>query len=190
MEGQGLLLGAYTLNGAALTREILIALPGLPRPQTDLYDLHQRVWEHASRAATPGVRPSFLYRVEDGIVRVRSEDFCRGTVRELRAGVCQLDIAAVVQSEAGERAVARPELEAWASDKLAIAGFKVRVLEVQDYSVQHGIKHDRVSGRRHRISLPVARLRLDLEVTNPEAARAAWGAGIGRGRRFGLGMLG
>jgi hypothetical protein len=167
-------------------REILIALPDLP---LDLYRMHQCVWDHASRAARPGVRPVFLYRVQDGIVRVRSRDFARGTVREFRAGCCSLDVAAVVQSPDGERAVAHADLAGWASKKLAQAGFRTKGLEVVSYEFQHGEKRDRQSGRCHRIALPIARLYLDLEVENKDRATAAWHNGIGRGRRFGLGML-
>ncbi|KLR58971.1 type I-E CRISPR-associated protein Cas6/Cse3/CasE [Diaphorobacter sp. J5-51] len=168
-------------------REILIAIPGLP---TDLYHMHQCVWEHAARAARPGVRPVFLYRVEDGMVRVRSRDFLRGTAREFRGGACGLDIAAVIQSVDGsEHTVPPSDLVSWASGKLAQAGFVARKLDVLSYELQQGFKRDKASGRGMRIRLPVARLRLDLEVQDDVHARAAWCDGIGRGRRFGLGML-
>lgn len=169
-------------------REILVATPGLP---TDLYRMHQHVWEHASRAAKPGKRPRFLYRVEDGLVKIRGRDFNKGTVREFRAGQpCSLDIAAVIQSDAhGQRPVAHAALEPWLVSKLKGAGFKVRELEVIRYEMQRGAKLDRETGRRHLIELPVARVLLDLEIEDRELADAAWCDGIGRGRRFGCGML-
>lgn len=168
-------------------REILIAIPGLP---TDLYQMHQCVWYHAARAARPGVRPVFLYRVEDGMVRVRSRDFLRGTTREFREGPCSLDIAAVIQSVDGSEHIVPPsDLASWASDKLAQAGFMARKLEVRSYQLLQGFKREKASGRSLRIRLPVARLQLDLEAQDEDRARASWADGLGRGRRFGLGML-
>lgn len=168
-------------------REILVALPGLP---PDLYRMHQCVWEHAMRAVKPGTRPTFLYRVEDGIVRIRSQDFTRGTVREFRAGSCRLDIAAVIQSVNGdERPVPRGDLEDWVEKKLGHSGFRTKGLEISSFDLQEGCKCEKATGRLHRIVLPVARIRLDLEVEQPELSSKAWRDGIGRGRRFGLGML-
>lgn len=169
-------------------REILIAIPGLP---TDLYRMHQCVWEHAERAATAGHRPQFLYRVENGLVQVRGLDFCKGTVREFRPGrTCRLDIAAIKRSSnGGEMPVEASQLEDWTVGLLAKAGFKVRDLDVENYVLQRGIKHDRNTGRRHLIELPVARLQLELDVLDPDRAQLAWCGGIGRGKRFGLGML-
>lgn len=168
-------------------REILIAIPGLP---SDIYQMHQCVWWHAARAAKPGIRPSFLYRVDDGVVRVRSRDFARGLTREMRSGSASLDIAAVIQAADGhERAVAPSDVEFWAADRLAQAGFAVRRIDLVSYSCQYGIKYVKASGRSLRITLPVARLGLDLEIVDESLAFKAWHEGIGRGRRFGLGMI-
>lgn len=168
-------------------REIMVAIPGLP---DDLYRMHQCIWQHAEQASKRGVRPTFLYRVDDGLVRVRSVDFARGTVKSFRAGPCRLDLAAVIQGSDGtSRAVSADDLQAWAVSKISQAGFEVRSLQVLDYRMNHGSKLDKITGRRHRISLPVARLALDLGITDPQKALSAWEDGIGRGRRFGLGML-
>lgn len=169
-------------------REILIAIPGLPH---DLYRMHQCVWDHAERAARPGKPPLFLYRVENGMVQVRGRDFRKGIVREFNAQrAFRLDIAAVKRSSvAGQTAVPASELDDWCVGALAKAGFAVRELAVESYGVQRGIKRDRNTGRRHLIELPVARLSLRLDVLDQDLANAAWADGIGRGRRFGLGML-
>ena len=172
----------------APVREILIAAPDVPH---DLYQLHQQVWEYAHRAARPGIRPKFLFRADRGVVRVRSADFARGVERSFRPGVdASLDLAAVLQSSDGrELAVAHDDLPTWAGDKLTAAGFEVLALEVVAYDMRSGLKMDRATGRRHRITLPVASLRLRLAIADQDKALCAWREGLGRGRRFGLGML-
>ncbi len=169
-------------------REILIATPGLP---SDLYRMHQTVWLHAVKAAKPGKTPRFLYRVENGMVKIRSPDFNIGTVREFRAGrPCTLDIAAVIQSVVhGQQPVPRSALHSWAVNKLNDAGFYVRQLQVLRYEIHRGVKRDRNTAQKHLIELPVARIQLDLEIEDRSLADAAWCHGIGRGRRFGFGML-
>lgn len=175
-------------TSACPVREILIAAPDV---SPDLYRLHQQVWEHAQRAATPGVRPSFLFRAEQGVIRVRSGNFARGVERRFRPGVDALmEMAAVVQTADGrEMPVAHADLPAWARDKVAASGFEVQEIEIQAYGPRSGLKTDCGTGRRHNIVLPVASLRLRLLITDPEKASCAWRDGIGRGKRFGLGML-
>lgn len=172
----------------APVREILIAAPDVP---PDLYQLHQQVWEHAQRAARSGVRPTFLFRADKGLIRVRSADFARGMERSFRPGAdASLDLAAVLQcSDGRELAVAHADLPTWAADKLSAAGFDVLALEVVAYDMRSGLKMDRATGRRHRITLPVASLRLRLAIADQDKALCAWREGLGRGRRFGLGML-
>lgn len=173
---------------AARVREILIATP---EDSLDLYRIHQQVWEHAQRAARPGVRPTFLFRAEPGVVRVRSSDFARGVERRFLPGVDTfLEVAAVVQSgDRRELPIAHVDLPAWARDKMTAAGFEVQQLEVLGYGPRAGLKMDRLTGRRHNIVLPVASLQLRLDIADPDKASCAWRDGIGRGRRFGLGML-
>ena len=175
------------LSTTRSVREILIALPGTP---ADLYLLHQQVWQHAKRAAAPDQRPTFLYRVDDGVVRVRSPHFARGRAQGLSEGPCSLDLAAVIQEAGGgQRAVAPDKLPAWAEAKLRRSGLRPGRVRVERYGVQHGKKIDRATGQHHRITLPVARVSFDLEVGDEALANLAWLEGIGRGRRFGLGML-
>lgn len=175
------------LSTTRFVREILIALPS---PPADLYLLHQQVWEHARRAVAPGQRPSFLYRVDDGLVRVRSTDFARGRTQALSDGPCSLDLAAVIQeARGGERAVDPGDLLVWTKAKLKRSGLRPERLRIVSYGLQRGNKIDRATGYHHRITLPVVRVSFDLEVEDEALANVAWIEGIGRGRRFGLGML-
>lgn len=175
-------------HSIAPVREILIAAPDV---SPDLYRLHQQVWEHAQRAARPGGRPTFLFRADRGVVRARSVDFVRGIERNFRSNAdVSLDLAAVIQTMDGrEQPVAHGDLSAWVADRLAAAGFDVRAIDLLAYDMRSGVKVDRATGRRHMISLPVACLRLRLEIVDQGKAMCAWREGIGRGRRFGLGML-
>ena len=85
--------------------------------------------------------------------------------------------------------MAPDELPAWAEAKLRRSGLRPSRVRVERYGVQHGNKIDRATGQDHRITLPVARVSFDLEIGDEVLANLAWLEGIGRGRRFGLGML-
>lgn len=169
-------------------REIMIAIPGLP---SDLYQMHQCVWEHAAHAAKPGKKPRFLYRVENGMVQVRGPDFRTGMVREFNpVRPVRLDIVAVKRSRVdGQIPVEASQLNDWMVGTLEKVGLKVRRLHIESYVIHRGIKRDRNTNRSHLIELPVARLQLKLDVQDQTLAIAAWSDGIGRGRRFGFGML-
>lgn len=85
--------------------------------------------------------------------------------------------------------MALDELATWAESKLKRSGVRPGRLCVVSYCVQRGNKIDRATGRHHRITLPVVRVSFDLEVEDEALVDLAWSEGIGRGRRFGLGML-
>lgn len=182
--GEKTRMGDMFAEGWVLNIEKLVNDFAIP-PEVD-----EAIRQHAEQASKRGVRPTFLYRIDDGLVRVRSVDFGRGTVKSLRAGPCRLDLAAVIQGVDGTRRAVSPEdLPDWAVTKISQAGFEVSSFKVLDYRMRHGNKWDRSTGEHHRISLPVARLALDLAIADPQSALSAWEDGIGRGRRFGLGML-
>lgn len=170
--------------GGSPTREIIVALPS---SETDLYRIHQHVWRHVAQEC--GARrepPYFLYRVDGPLVRVRSDAFtqrARVAAFTPTRGV-YVDLAAL-HGGGKKQPVPRHLLEDWCARQIASAGFAVRALEVLAYEVRTGFK----SAGGHTITIPVVRMQADVCVTDPRRCDRTWRVGIGRGKRFGLGML-
>ncbi len=166
-------------------REMMLALPSA---QTDLYRIHQLVWEHVARVSTKR-DPEFIYRIDDGMIRVRSDSLPHMSTRACisRPNVrVHLDLAAVSGTD-HQTPVPSNEIDAWSREKLQQHGFTVQTLEVVQHELRTGCK--RSGGRTHAIRIPVARLEATINVANDDLASLAWRGGIGRGKRFGLGML-
>jgi hypothetical protein len=172
-------------------REILLACPAR---EDDLYKLHQLVWTFASSMSNRS-SPEFLYRQEGSIIRVRSTHFnSRGStpVRELRSGGAlnhvAVDLVAVSRGHAGETAIPEEALALWSQMVIEKAGFTVHSLEATPM-LRVGNKTDRIHGRAHRIAMPISRVVARVSVKDRAAAEHAWVHGLGRGRRFGMGMI-
>lgn len=174
-------------SSIALSRELLIALPD---SETDLYRIHQLVWNHVAKATRDQrKRPEFIYRIDDGMIRVRSRDLPAQVTRstQFRANTpVQIDLAAVWGSE-HENAVPASHMAAWCTQKLESVGFEVQALEVTDIQTRTGFKF--ADEGVQNIKIPVARVNATLKITDPVMATVAWQQGVGRGKRFGLGML-
>lgn len=173
-------------------RELLLAMPAA----LGLYEAHQLVWRFAAAAAPPGVRPLFLYRIDGdnrgAVARVRSVDFTGGSCRAVTPDPrrpFRIDLAAVSRSDRGQRAIEADRLNAWCTHQMETAGFDVDDLCVESSTIQAGAKHDRNSGRNLTIVVPTARVHARLRIRDADRAHHAWCFGIGRARRFGLGML-
>lgn len=170
-------------------REILVALPG---DTDDIYCRHQQVWSAMSDVAQRG--QDFLYAmVSSRLARVRSAKLDRGTVSEARAGAMALTVVAGRRLDNSDRLtpLTEAEIAAWLSSLLPGHGLAVGNLVVERVGTAHGIKVDRsvAEPRQMRIWLPFAHVRFDAAITNPALAALAWRDGVGRGRRFGFGML-
>ena len=170
-------------------REVLIALPDC---ETDIYRVHQLVWNHVARAAkSRTTTPSFIYRIDGGMIRVRSYDL-PGAIAPLPTPATEghtnirLDLAAV-QGTNHDEPIAPERLEQWCTNKLAAAGFGVDAIAIEEYETRSGTKVE--CGRIHKIQIPVVRVRAKLKVVDIRSCETAWVRGIGRGKRFGLGML-
>jgi hypothetical protein len=164
-------------------RELLIALPKI---ETDLYRVHQLVWQHVANVACSYRRPIFIYRIDGGMIRVRSHDLPnhKTSVAAFRPGsTIYADLSAVRRTAHGDVPVSENELVPWCTQKFVDAGYRVDVLKVLDFEWRHGTK-----GIDH-IKLPVARVEAKLTISDASSCLAAWENGIGRGKRFGLGML-
>ncbi len=175
--------------GVSRCRELLLALP---EEFEDLYRVHQVVWEQVALAAQGSRRaPRFIFRQEGALVRVRSEDFTSRSVSRAwwrDDAPCRIDMAAIMRNNGSERPVPQDTLAQWCEDRLVQAGFIVKDLQVAPVW-RHGLKHERGTGRQHDIGLQVAQVTARLGVADRTLATQAWVHGIGRGKRFGLGMI-
>lgn len=174
---------AFTPSGHQ-TREINIALP---TRETDMYRIHQHVWRHVMQACGRGSQPPyFLYRVDGPFVRIRSDAFRRtGVVADFRSTrPVYVDLAAL-QGGGTKQPVPAHLLEDWCARQLATAGFLVRDLTVVGREVRTGFK----PAGAHTITIPVARVEALVRVADQRTCDCTWRTGLGRGKRFGLGML-
>jgi hypothetical protein len=165
-------------------REITIALP---TSETDLYRIHQHVWRHVVQACgTLREPPYFLYRVDGPLVRVRSDAFARAAMASsfTPGRRIYVDLAAL-HGGGKKQPVPSHLLENWCARQLALAGLSVRTLNVLTYEVRKGFK----AAGGHTITIPVVRAEADVWVTDQRTCERSWRVGIGRGKRFGLGML-
>jgi hypothetical protein len=168
----------------AYATEMILAVP---TSMQDIYRLHQNVWMHVERALAVRHRPTILYRQDRGMVRVRVSD------------------AAVMQGcgtperaffEADQRMDWKIRLGLWRREQQATDNhIETRVFNMLERSGVEVLTlraHKSVSSGRkgsHVIQLPIADVQAQIRVIDPTMAAKAWLNGIGRGRRFGFGMI-
>jgi len=166
----------------AYATEITLAAPPSMR---DMYQLHQAVWSHVDRSQAVRHRPVILYRQDQGMVRVRVSDCA------IMHGRGQPDRASF---EEGQTMNWDVRLALWRG--LAQArDIKARILEILERAgvevvsmrFRKGVSEGRK--RHHVIRLPVADVAAHVRIVEPIKARDAWLNGLGRGRRFGFGMI-
>ena len=164
-----------------------LALPG---DTDDLYVRHQQVWAALRTQVREG--RDFLYRmVSPRVVLVRSPLLTRGTVvSDVPPATVELDVVASDRVDRNkERAVARELIDSWTARLLLLHGLQAARVEVVRHGTAAGAKLARGADAGHLIRFGVATVRADVRVLDPSLARRAWRYGVGRGRRFGFGML-
>lgn len=176
------MLPSLSVCARATAAELLIAVPG---KQQDLYDLHQRVWSRVSRAQAVAHRPTILYRCDKGLVRVRVSNCAMFGDQPVRASFCEDDLVSLEVRMALSRD-GRPMTQGYARN---------RVFEIFERSgldlIDAQLSIARASGYKQgmRIELGVADVEAKVRIRQPEAVAHAWRHGIGRGKRFGFGMM-
>ena len=161
----------------------------LPSSMEDMYRIHQLVWAYIVPKVQSNLTPSFLYRLDNGLIRVRSRHLPAGrtlfkTLTPQRP--IHIDLAAVEGSD-HQQPVAEQDLQSWCQRKLEKAGFGVTSLAITGHEVRRGCKY--ADGRVHKIVIPVARVQASITLKDLQSCNDAWQNGIGRGKRFGLGMI-
>lgn len=166
----------------AAASELLLAVPAV---QQDLYALHQAVWERVSRAQVVKHAPTILYRRDKGLTRVRVSDCAiHGGLPALACfrenDVVSLTVRLVLSRDG------RPISPAFAQERVRDlverSGMDPMAMEFSCWQAT-GRKHDML------IELGVADVEAKVRIRQPETAAHAWRHGIGRGKRFGFGMM-
>lgn len=165
----------------------------------DLYATHQAVWDVVSKRCITS-NPQLIYRVDNcgdgkgGLIHVRVVGAALEGSRAMRTTFA-----------VGQRLTASCRIAPWRSVRqLQHASAEVLQDRVRDIFANAGLElpqHDGLNilqtgvqtGRKCKlgvdIQLPYVDCLAQLVVTDASLAARAWNTGIGRGRRFGFGML-
>ncbi len=169
----------------AHAQELLLACP---TADSDIYRVHQTVWPITNRHQDVRHTPTLLYRAEDGIIRVRISDCAMRGTRPVKVTLTE-----------GTEMTMRVKLALWRTvptrlqpgqlqqrirELLGSAGLTCLDIQCTRYVAQ---------GHKQRlgvdIALPIADVSGRVRVDNSSLACNAWRQGVGRGKRFGFGML-
>lgn len=164
-------------------REVTVALPAHGE---DIYRRHQLVWTVMhGRAGSGG---DFVFAMlSPRIALLRSSRFDRGVLTVPREGRLAVSLVAVSRMQDGDRAITDAMAPAFVTDLMGQHGIVVDLVSISPPREAVGIKQRQ--GTRHRIALPIRDVLMDARIADPLLAEIAWRSGIGRGKRFGYGML-
>lgn len=180
---------SWTQQGAGAMKEVDLLLP-LP---TDIYLIHQMVWSRIKDLVrNDSAVPSFLYRIKDAItVTVRGDfKFGRFVTTNLLEGK-KVEISADIVLYHDEflfKTSTTQEHHQRLCALLAKHGFQTDSVEFTA-RIERGVKLNKNTGKTHDIRLPVFSVRCVAQVSNRLEALKTMREGIGRGRRFGFGLL-
>lgn len=101
-----------------------------------------------------------------------------------------VDLVAARRDGARMTAIEDDRIEEWVSTLFVSHGLLIeRLHSVGPLGSACGAKRDRRTGHTLEIRLPVRAFEMDVTIAHGARANLAWGRGIGRGKRFGFGML-
>lgn len=166
-------------------REIMIAVPPY---HGDIYRLHQLAWRAMHPYARKGDEFIFASRSPSTII-VRSIKLSRGKETRATEGPMQVCLVATTRSGQILRPLDVQSAPDWLSHLLIEVGIKATNIQVVESSRARGKKRDPITGCVLDIELPVMQIRFDATLQDQGKAQLAWQRGIGRGKRFGFGML-
>ena len=163
-------------------------LIALPDSGGDLYKQHQLVWS-AMHPYTRQGKDFVFGMVSPRLAKVRSTRLPRGAITIPRDGKMEVTLVTSRRNGSLMTALDEAETKLMAKALLFENGFEVDSVEVAWQQSVAGIKIDRETGYNRKIVLPVSHLSLGVRITHRARANLAWRNGIGRGKRFGFGML-
>lgn len=168
-----------------MTREVHLALPA---HGGDIYRRHQLVWRAMHARASTG--REFIFRpVGDHLVVVRSEALERGCSTHVVDGRLMVSMVASARVPSVAAPLSDEALPRYLDELLTSHGFQLLSCHSTASYPVRGRKVDRETGQRHAIELPIRDVVVDVRITHRAKAELAWRLGIGRGKRFGFGML-
>jgi hypothetical protein len=166
--------------------QILIGVPG---DSDDLYLRHQQVWQAVAKAAPRIQGDDFLYaQVKPRLFMVRSQRLANHSSSHARmpengeAHRATIELVAMTGSK-HDQPVPEALVSDWASRVLAAKGLAVDTLELLACVDRVGHKSNM------RIGLRVASIAARVRVRDAGLLQKAFVSGVGRGKRFGFGML-
>lgn len=171
----------------AHAQELMVACPNTGDEQ-DLYLMHQTVWSITERQQEVRHVPTLLYREDAGVIRVRVSDCAmRGTkpvgVSLALGAEMEVRVKLALWRTVPHR-VQPGQIEHRVRQLLCGAGLTCLNVQSSQY-VARGYK----SSLNAAIALPIANVSGNVRVENAALAANAWTQGVGRGKRFGFGML-
>jgi CRISPR associated protein len=154
----------------------------------DLYLMHQAVWSITERQKDVEHPPTLIYRHDNGIIRVRISDCAM-------KGTKPVDVSLAVGTQLSVRVklalwrtvpqeVRHGQIENRVRQLLHGAGLTCLKFRSSQY-VARGYK----SRLNAEIALPIADVSGTARIENADLTANAWTQGVGRGKRFGFGML-
>lgn len=167
------------------TKEILIALP---EHGDDIYRRHQLVWRAMHGNVTSG-RGFIFQAVGAHLARVRSDTLERGMATQAREGWLTVTLVASARIPSVATPLKDDDLPGYLDQLMTGHGYELLSCQFTDSWPARGRKRDRETGRVHAIELPTREITMNVRITHPAKAELAWQYGIGRGKRFGFGML-
>lgn len=168
-------------------REMLVALPGAVG--TDIYRRHQWVWRAMHAHAQHG--SAFVFgAVSERLLCVRSDRLPRGAPSALTDGRHRLAVVAARRGGQRMKPVEASAAGDWVTALLWQHGMRVDGLQVLAQWTARGEKPGPSGGGSGMlIALPIVEVTMNVQIVQRVKAMAAWSQGIGRGKRFGFGML-
>lgn len=171
-------------DGAVRVPQMMV---GVPLDSDDVYLRHQQVWQAMHATARAGCGQDFVFAevaprlFEVRSPRLRTGEFARlpavGQVRPLRVSLVAM------WGSAHDRPVAAGALTSWCGDRLRQHGLGLSALAIERVRECRGLK------RGVPIRLQVVDVHAQACVVDAALAARAFVNGVGRGKRFGFGML-
>jgi hypothetical protein len=167
---------------------MLVAVPGRT---TDVYERHQQVWQAVAPFVEKGEDFQFK-KVDESLYRVRSRKFGRhGRCVPVPKGANTLRAALsrTLIKEGRQTTIADDELPSWFQTIAGNKGLLVLEAEFSSGERAEGRKACRYGNRLLEIRFETVHVKARVEELVHGAYERVLATGIGRGRRFGFGMI-
>lgn len=177
-----------SLRGTGHLRELLVAVPGNSK---DVYERHQQVWQAVAPFVEKGEDFQFK-RVDEALYRVRSRKFGRqGRCVVVPKGPATLraTLSRTLIKDGRQTTIADDELPRWFGTVAGNQGLIVAAASFLGGQRVEGSKKCQSTSRFLQIRFETVAVEARIEEVEDGAYERALERGLGRGRRFGFGMI-